>query len=281
MEEDVMFDSHVHLGSEEWVHDCVGIYGQSISEYFGKTMVPESVESMTERYRQLGLRAVLLGWDAERSTGQAILPNARIAEIQSQYPDVYVGIGSVDPHRSDAIERVREVRRLGLRGLKLHPSVQEFDPLDPNLASFFEAVAEERLPMIVHVGMSGLGARHPGGQGIRLDVADPMRWDPVAARYPSLNIMLAHLGWPWLDASVAMALHKTNIYMDISGWGVRHLPADVVREMKRRLSHQITFGTDYPMFDPAKQLDDLSQLELDDAVFRRLTNDNIERFLEI
>ena len=105
--------------------------------------------------------------------------------------------------------------------------------------------------------------------------------EDVAMPFSDLNIMLAHLGWPWLDTSVAMALHKTNIYMDISGWGVRHLPSDVVREMKRRLSHQIAFGTDYPMFDPAKQLDDLSQLELDDAAFRRLTNDNIERFLEI
>lgn len=274
-----MYDSHVHLGTEEWVHNCVGIYAESVEAYFRTELKTEPLADMTRRYRELGAKAVLLAWDAERATGQPVLSNERVRDIQQEYSDVYIGFGSVDPHRPDAIERVEAVRRMGLHGLKLHPTVQGFDPLDPALEGFFDKVAELNLPLIVHVGMSGLGARQPGGQGLRLDLAEPIRWDPIAARYPHLNIMLAHLGVPWLDQALAMALHKTNVYLDISGWKVKHLPPDVVRELRRRLSHQIVFGTDYPMFDPKQQRDDLSILELDATTLQRLTHDNAERFL--
>ena len=65
-----------------------------------------------------------------------------------------------------------------------------------------------------------------------------------------MPIVLAHVGWPWHLEAVAMALHKSNVYLDISGWKYRYLPDEVRREMPRRLRGQFLFGTDYPMFDP-------------------------------
>ena len=77
-----------------------------------------------------------------------------------------------------------------------------------------------------------------------------------------MQIVLAHVGWPWHLEAVAMALHKSNVYLDISGWKYRYLPDEVKREIPRRLRGQFCFGTDYPMFDPEACLAELDRLEL-------------------
>ena len=162
----------------------------------------------------------------------------------------FVGFGSVDPNRPDALDRLARFPSLGLNGLKLHPTLQEFDPGDDRFLPFFDAAAELGLILLTHAGTSGLGAGEPGGQGLRIDLARPILLDRIAARHPRMPIVLAHVGWPWHLDAVAMALHKTNVYLDISGWKYRYLPDDVRREMPRRLRGQFLFGTDYPMFDP-------------------------------
>lgn len=274
-------DAHVHLATEEWLEGSMGPYQQSVERYFRTTIRPVTVEEMAEAYRRAGVLGILLAWDAERGTGRPPVSNERVAEIVSQYPDAFIGFGSVDPSRPDAIDRVREVSRLGLKGLKLHPTLQGFDPADPALAGYFDAAAEAGLPLLVHTGTSGVGAREPGGQGLRIDWAQPIRLDWVAARYPTMNILLAHVGWPWHHEAMAMALHKTNVYIDISGWKYRYLPEDFVREMKTRLSDQVLFGTDYPMFQLDTQLAEFSQLKLPDDVAEKVLIKNAQRYLRL
>jgi predicted TIM-barrel fold metal-dependent hydrolase len=78
-----------------------------------------------------------------------------------------------------------------------------------------------------------------------------------------------------------MALHKSNVYLDISGWKYRYLPEDVRREMARRLRGQFLFGTDYPMFDPEACLQEFERLELPDDVAAQVLRDNAARLLEL
>jgi predicted TIM-barrel fold metal-dependent hydrolase len=171
------------------------------------------------------------------------------------------------------------MRELGLKGVKLHPTMQGFDPADPELVPFFDAIAEHELIVLTHAGTSGMGAGQPGGQGLRIDLAQPLRFDAIAARHPHLPIVLAHTGWPWHLESLAMALHKRNVHLDISGWRYRYLPEDVRREMRTRLQDQFLFGTDYPMFDPPAMLDEFERLELPEEPARKVLRDNAVRLL--
>jgi predicted TIM-barrel fold metal-dependent hydrolase len=93
-------------------------------------------------YERLDLGGVLLGWDAERATGRAPLENAWLARICAQSEGRFVGFGSVDPLRRDAIERLQQFPELSLRGVKLHPTLQGFDPADDAVLPFFDAAAE-------------------------------------------------------------------------------------------------------------------------------------------
>ena len=67
-----------------------------------------------------------------------------------------------------------------------------------------------------------------------------------------------------------MALHKTNIYIDISGWAPRYIPTEVVRDMKGRLQNQFVFGSDYPFIQPERCLDELATLEIPEAALQKV-----------
>ncbi len=256
----------------------MGPYLDSVAEFFGDP-VTETIEATAARYDELGMTGVLLGWDAERHTGRPPVPNATIAAIQEQFPETFVGFGSVDPLRPDAADRVREVAGLGLAGLKLHPTMQGFDPSADEVMPFFEAAAQAGLAILTHVGTSGPGARRPGGLGLRIDLSQPQRVDRAAAEFPETNFMLSHLGAPWEAETLAMALHKSNVFTDFSGWKLKYLPDAVRREMRGRLQSQVCFGSDYPMIDPAQQLEDFRVLDLDTGVAAAILGGNARRFL--
>ncbi len=57
----------------------------------------------------------------------------------------------------------------------------------------------------------------------------------MAAAHPGLTVVAAHFGRPWHQDLMAIALHKINVYADISGWSPRRVPAEVIREMSGRL----------------------------------------------
>ena len=57
---------------------------------------------------------------------------------------------------------------------------------------------------------------------------------------------MAHPGYPWIDETTAVALHKGNVYWEMSGWAPKYLPPALVRDMRGRLQDKMMFGSDYP-----------------------------------
>src|SRR5260221_12487146 len=206
-------------------------YVEAAEAYFRSPVQRSSLDDLAARYRELEVMAVLLAWDAETATGRPRVPNATVADACRAHPDVFAGFGSVDPHKGQAaVAEVAEIAAAGLRGVKFHPSLQAFAPDDPAYWPVFAACQEHGLIALFHTGTSGIGARQPGGQGIRLDYAQPLRLDPVAAAYPDLTIAAAHFGCPWHMEPVAIALHTTHVSIDISRRPPRRIPAQAIHE---------------------------------------------------
>jgi predicted TIM-barrel fold metal-dependent hydrolase len=174
-----------------------------------------------------------------------------VAAAVGEHPDAFTGIGSVDPHKESAVD---EVAALGLRGVKFHPSLQAFAPDDEKFWPVVAACESHGLLALFHTGTSGIGARQPGGQGIRIDYSHPLKLDAVATAFPGLTVVAAHFGWPWHMDLLAIALHKTNVYIDISGWSPRRIPAEVTRELKGRLADQFVWGSDFHLRRDASQV---------------------------
>jgi uncharacterized protein len=273
-------DCHVHLPTPDWLDGSMAGYVEAAEAYFRSRVDRISLAELADRYRGLNVRAVLLAWDAETATGRPRVPNETVAAACRDHPDVFTGFGSVDPHKGDAaVAEVARIAELGLRGVKFHPSLQAFAPDDPAYWPVFAACEQHGLPALFHTGTSGIGARQPGGQGIRLDYARPIRLDGIAAAYPGLTVIAAHFGWPWHLELVAMALHKTNIYIDISGWSPRRIPPELIGELRGRLSGQFVWGSDYPFLSPERCLAELGALGLPGDVLKRVLYDNAAQIL--
>ena len=269
-------DFHVHLPTPDWLDGSMDGYVEAAEAYFRSTVERQSLGELADKYRALDVLAVLLAWDAETATGRPRVPNETIAAACGEYPDAFTGLGSVDPHKPSAVDEVARIAELGLRGVKFHPSLQAFAPDDPKYWPVFAACERHGLLALFHTGTSGIGARQPGGQGIRIDYAHPLKLDAVAAAHPELTVVAAHFGWPWQMDLIAVALHKTNVYIDISGWSPKRIPPEVVRELKGRLSGQFLWGSDFPFIAPERCLAELDELGLASPALLR---DNAARVL--
>jgi predicted TIM-barrel fold metal-dependent hydrolase len=264
-------DFHVHLPTPDWMDRSMAGYIEAAEAYFRAPAQRGSLDELAQRYRALDSLALLLAWDAETATGRPRLPNETVAQACRDYPAVFVGFGSVDPHKGDAaVAEVERIAALGLRGVKFHPSLQAFAPDDETHWPIFAACQRHGLVALFHTGTSGIGGGQPGGQGIRLDYARPIRLDAVAAAHPGLTVVAAHFGWPWHLELVAMALHKSNIFIDISGWSPRRIPAELVREIGGRMSHRFLWGSDFPFLTPERCLEEIATLGLPEPALRRV-----------
>ena len=275
-------DFHVHLPTPEWLDVSMKGYVEAAESYFRSRVARKTLEELAREYESLDVVAVLLAWDAETATGRPRVPNELVAQAAREFPKSFVGFGSVDPLKGDrAVEELDRIADLGLKGVKLHPSLQGFAPSDERFWPLYERCQDLGLILLFHTGTSGIGAGQPGGQGIRIDLARPILLDPPAAAFPDLRIIAAHFGYPWHLELLAMALHKTNVYIDISGWAPRYIPSDVMRDLKGRLQDQFLFGSDYPFIQPQRCLDELATLDIPPPVLDKLLVRNGKRLLGI
>ena len=118
----------------------------------------------------------------------------------------------------------------------------------------YEVIDEHKLPVIFHTGHSGMGTGMRGGGGVRLKYGQPMLVDDVAVDFPDMKIILAHPSWPWTDESLSMALHKENVFIDLSGWSPKYFPKQVIQYANAQLKHKMLFGSDFPLIHP-RQVD--------------------------
>jgi predicted TIM-barrel fold metal-dependent hydrolase len=103
----------------------------------------------------------------------------------------------------------------------------------------------------------------------------------VAADFPNLTIIMAHPGWPWIDQQIAVALHKSNVYLDLSGWSPRFIPEALKREINTRLQDKVLFGSDYPYITPERWLRDIDQLDLREHVLPKVLLENARKVLSL
>jgi predicted TIM-barrel fold metal-dependent hydrolase len=219
--------------------------------------------------------AVDWGPDSEGS-----VPNEEIAAAAAANPDVLIPFASVHPARPGAAEEARRlIDEHGVKGFKFHPNIQAFFPNDRAVYPLYEVIAEAGLPALFHTGHSGIGSGLPGGGGIRLKYSNPLHVDDVAVDFPELKIVLAHPSFPWQDEALSMALHKPEIYIDLSGWSPKYFPPQLVQYAKTLLKQQVLFGSDFPMITPERWLRDFERLEIDPEVRQLILKDNAARLL--
>jgi predicted TIM-barrel fold metal-dependent hydrolase len=275
-------DTHAHQPTAEFLVDAGGEMMQDAADRFGSEMETWDYDEMVAEYRDAGVaRTVLLGWDAETNTGNPPVPNDYVAEVRDEYPDFFVGFGSVDPLKDDCVqEAIRCVEDLELSGFKFQQIAQGFDPSDPRHDHLFNVIEDLGVPVVFHGGNSTLGACSAGGRGLKVKYGNPMLIDDVAAEHPDLQILLAHPAFPWEKEQLAICQQKGNVYMDLSGWLPKYIDDQVLHYAGTILEDEVMFGTDYPMIRPRKWLEQFAEYtDYPVEVQRKLLWENAEAFL--
>jgi len=280
----IAIDIHTHAEVSCWnPFDAYGEeYDRAADKYFRSSRRPTIAESVAA-YRQRRIGLVMFTVDAETQLGRRRIPNEEIAEAAQQNQDMMIAFASIDPHkgRMGAREARRLVEEHGVKGFKFHPTVQGFYPHDRMAWPIYEVVAEYGMPAIFHSGHSGIGSGMRCGGGLRLEYSNPMHLDDVAIAFPDMQIVIAHPSWPWQDEALSVAMHKPNVWIDLSGWSPKYFPPQLVQYANTLLKDRVLFGSDYPLITPDRWMKDFAEAGFRDEVRPLILKDNAVRLLRL
>jgi hypothetical protein len=228
-------------------------------------------------------RAVLLPIACARARGLAVSSHEQVAELCG-LSKRFIGFASVDPIEAGAAKDLEAaVQGMGLKGLKLDAALQDFDLNDPRVFEVYEAAAALGIPALIHTGMSW-------APGTPLEPGQPLLLEPAIRRFPRLNFVLAHWGWPWVWDASALALKYPNVYLDSSCFYYdgpteffqfqfrQQMPITL---LERSLRNQIVFGSNYPRVEIKNMVKAIKSLGLTEACLEKILRTNAEKLLGI
>jgi uncharacterized protein len=281
----VAIDVHTHaeVSTREGKDEVTQAFEEAAKKYFKEQGARPTIAEAAAYYRERKMACVVFPVDSEKATGRRRISNEEVAEVANENRDVMIPFASIDPARGKmgAREARRLIRDYGVKGFKFHPQVQEFFPNDRSAYVLYEVIAEAGLPALFHTGHSGMGTGMRGGGGIRLKYGNPIHVDDVAVDFPDMPIILAHPSWPWQDEALSIALHKPQVYIDLSGWSPKYFPPQLVQYANTQLKHKILFGSDFPLIKPDRWLADFAQAPFRDEVRPLILKENAVKLLRL
>lgn len=285
-------DVHAHFSTKEGMLSTMR-FSQALASYYAKSDVSEEMllsfaksdEQMAQEFIDAGVIGMLVGWDTETNTGIEPMSNDYVASMAERFPDAFIaGFACVDPWKGKAAinEAERCIKDLGMRGLKFQGAAQGFFANDKRFYPLWEKCQEWGIPIQLHTGSTGLGAGMPGGGGIKLKYCRPIPYiDDIAADFPELKIICLHPAYPWQEDAIAMAIHKSNIYFDLSGYAPKYFPEPLKKEIKGRLKDRVMFGSDYPIIPFARLFSEWEQEGYSEEILKGVFYRNAIRILDL
>lgn len=176
--------------------------------------------------------------------------NNFIAASVAESGGKFTGLGTLHPDSTDVESDVNEIISLGLKGVKLHPDIQQFKIDDYRMLRIYE-LCEGKLPILIHTGDN------------RYDYSNPNRMIPILEIYKDLTVIGAHFGgWSiWEEATEKMCKYK-NFFVDCSSSLYALTPEKAKELIMAYGTKRVLFGTDYPMWKPEEELEKFMQIDL-------------------
>jgi predicted TIM-barrel fold metal-dependent hydrolase len=278
-----IIDLHCYPNTEPWI-ESQGPYVDALAKYWNRAWTAKSEPDVIEEFRQFAVQAVLVAFDIESVTGSPPCTNEYVAGMRDRNPGVILQAwAAVDPLKGEIAshEASKAIQELGMLGFHFHPIMGHFSVDDRKLYPLWETIDQLKVPVMIDVGTTGMGAGMPGGLGGVIRHAHPAAIDQLAADFPNLNIVAAHPGWPWHEEMIAVALHKGNVSWELSGWAPKYFPEALKRDIKGRLKDKVMFGSDYPSIPYERIFKEWNELGYSDELLEKIFHGNAERILRL
>ncbi len=198
--------------------------------------------------------AIVLGFRSRYL--RAEIPNRFIAEYVRRAPDRLIGFAGIDPTAPNAIDELRSAKvLLGLRGLTISPANQDFHPCDTRAMRIYAEAERLKMPIIVHPASAYASAS-------KLEFAQPYLFDEVARTFPELRLVIAQVGYPFVDQTILLMSKHPNVYADVSGLPGRPWAAynTIVNCYQGGVLDKLLFGSDFPYTNATECIEALYSL---------------------
>ncbi|MBN6040866.1 amidohydrolase family protein [Amycolatopsis sp. 195334CR] len=217
--------------------------------------------------------------DPEPMTGLPYAPertNDATAEFAAADPARRIGFLSVNPLWDHVFDETERCRELGLRGVKLGPNYQDFDPLGERALAFYAYCEKEQLPILFHAGASPM--RHAP-----LRYTHPLAFDEVALRFPELRMVLAHMGHPWGTDTVVTIRKHPHVYADVSSIYLRPWVCyqSLLAAHEWGCLGKLLLGSDFPIAGTAEAMAGIRRVNdiLDGTALPRVPLEKVEEII--
>ncbi len=261
-----VIDAHCHIYPEKIAQRAVG----GTDKFYGVTSAYDgTIKTLFESGSRVGIDKFIVQ-SVATTPKQVKSINEFIALSVSEYPDKFIGLGTLHPDSEDIKGDIDHLVELGLKGVKLHPDIQAFKLDDYRCLKIYEICEEKGLKMLLHTGDK------------RYDYSNPNRLLPLLKIYKELIFIGAHFGGysVWDEASRQLS-DIPNFYVDCSSTFGFIEKSQAKELIKRYGSEKILFGTDYPMWSYENELEYLFSLGLDNCQLSNILSINAKKLFEL
>lgn len=185
-----------------------------------------------------------------------LVPNDFVARYVNQHPEKLIGFACIDPNQPNYMDELhRATQDLGMRGLKLGPVYQNYHPMDDRMKSVYEYCQRRHFPILIHQGTT-FPRRAP------LKFASLLQLEDVALAYPDLKVLIAHMGHPWMQETIALIRKQPNFYSDVSALYYRpwQFYNGLVLALEYGVADKLLMGSDFPFTTPADTIQALKRV---------------------
>lgn len=195
----------------------------------------------------------------------------RVAAQICEKEEGLVSFGGIHPDCSDIKRKIREIKALGLKGIKIHPAYQEVYMDDIRYLRILDAASEEDLIVSVHAGVD-IGLPEPVYAAVERILHAIRETKPK-------KFVLAHLGgWKEWDAVEEM-IASENVYLDTAFLEDYISDEQLLRIIRKHGAEKILFGTDCPWSGQRESIERLERLPLSEEEKERIFAGNAEKLL--
>ncbi|MBP6996625.1 MAG: amidohydrolase family protein [Phycicoccus sp.] len=195
-------------------------------------------------------------------------PNEQVAAICDEL-DGFYGLASVNPaDNPNAVDDLVHWLDHGMLGVKLYPGWFA-EPLHCDneiLYPIYETCAARNVPAVI---------LHGGFSGPDLSYTDPVHIERVAMNFPTLKIIVAHGGFPYIQQITGLLYRRRNIWLQPDMY-FPGMPGqqDLILAMSSYARERVIYTSSYPFTHGRDQLDRIRALGLTDTVLQRFLHDN-------
>ena len=200
------------------------------------------------------------------------VPYESVHKVCSEYPDRFSGLAGIDPFRG--MQGLRElenaVNEMGFVGAHLYPHWCELPPNHRKYYPYYAKCSELGIPIMMQVGHNLVYSRKR-----RLpSVGKPIYLDQVAIDFPELKLIGIHIGIPWTEEMISMCWKHENVFTAGDAYAPKYWPESYVHYANSYGQKKVLFGTDWPVIDPVRAVEEFNQLNFRESASQRILREN-------